>query len=596
MNLIRFISCLLMIATLAQCVNAASFQFVGHACGDTRYDLNSFASCTAAREFGAWYLEVDALISSDGIPFSANNWVLLGDLYDVDKTMTAAELLAVYPFMLTEELLTNFDLIILDIHHNNDSDERLIIDHLNQNYPARIRNDVRILVNDPDQFWHIRSIDPDIKIAFNIFGWNGFMPGWEDPIVDIIADADFFVVNPSDLIHPGVVSIIESNGNDNVIIPVVPFALHSDPTEILRLAGMGLLAPAVFTNHVNVPEPSGLQLICLAFGGLGLLRARQTPPQSANHLEGLMRILACSIILAAAQICTAVTMPDRGLAAIHGSSLTHPENTLAAFREAIRLGVHQIEFDVFRAADGLVVIHDPTVDRTTNGTGLVLDKTIAELQSLDAGSWKGSIFAGERIPTFVEALEIMPSNVWINVHIKPSPGDAFSLSFDVATIILSRDRQHQAVVTVMGSDALAGVDAVDPAILTNNMLSQSLLPSYVDATIDGGHDFLQFGSPLGQLPAASDIDRLELAGIHSNYFGASSLSGSLTTSKQATLINLLQNGIDFPLVHDVGTGMTALATIGIGPRVQVPEPHGIALVYAMLICTTFIRKCRWRKS
>src|SRR5262245_46332535 len=82
-----------------------------------------------------------------------------------------------------------------------------------------------------------------------------------------------------------------------------------------------------------------------------------------------------------------------------GASSYAPENTLAAFDLALQMGVRHIELDVHLSRDGhLVVIHDDTVDRTTNGSGPVVHYTLAELQALDAGSWFGAAFAGERIP------------------------------------------------------------------------------------------------------------------------------------------------------------------------------------------------------
>ena len=84
-------------------------------------------------------------------------------------------------------------------------------------------------------------------------------------------------------------------------------------------------------------------------------------------------------------------MPSRGICAHRGASDTHPENTLAAFREAIRLGVHMIEFDVALSKDGqLVLMHDTTVDRTTHGNGPVSELTLAELKKLDAVGSKNS--------------------------------------------------------------------------------------------------------------------------------------------------------------------------------------------------------------
>ena len=88
---------------------------------------------------------------------------------------------------------------------------------------------------------------------------------------------------------------------------------------------------------------------------------------------------------------TGIQMPSRGICAHRGASDTHPENTLAAFREAIQLGAHMIEFDVALSKDGqLVLMHDTTVDRTTDGDGPVSELTLAELKKLDAVGSKNS--------------------------------------------------------------------------------------------------------------------------------------------------------------------------------------------------------------
>ncbi len=89
-----------------------------------------------------------------------------------------------------------------------------------------------------------------------------------------------------------------------------------------------------------------------------------------------------------------------------GASAEAPENTVAAFDEAIRLGARAVEMDVRLCKDGIpVILHDATVDRTTNGTGAVSDLTRFDLLRLDAGSWKHPRFAGTRIPLLTEALQ-----------------------------------------------------------------------------------------------------------------------------------------------------------------------------------------------
>lgn len=88
-----------------------------------------------------------------------------------------------------------------------------------------------------------------------------------------------------------------------------------------------------------------------------------------------------------------------------GASAYAPENTVAAFDEAIRMGAKAVEFDLRLTCDGFaVVLHDETVDRTTNGSGPVAEHTRFDLLRLDAGSWMHTRFAGTRIPTLEEAL------------------------------------------------------------------------------------------------------------------------------------------------------------------------------------------------
>lgn len=89
-----------------------------------------------------------------------------------------------------------------------------------------------------------------------------------------------------------------------------------------------------------------------------------------------------------------------------GYSAIAPENTIAAFAAAIEQGANSIEFDVQLSSDGeFVIIHDATLERTTNGSGKVAEKTLKELKQLDAGSWFNPKFAWEKIPTLREALD-----------------------------------------------------------------------------------------------------------------------------------------------------------------------------------------------
>ena len=102
-----------------------------------------------------------------------------------------------------------------------------------------------------------------------------------------------------------------------------------------------------------------------------------------------------------------------------GFKRKYPENTLIAFQAAMDAGVPMIELDVTLSRDRkLVVIHDETLERTTNGHGSVHDHTLVELKQLDAGSWFHSDFTDERLPELGEVLDLVDGRVIINIEIK----------------------------------------------------------------------------------------------------------------------------------------------------------------------------------
>src|SRR5512136_1133404 len=99
-----------------------------------------------------------------------------------------------------------------------------------------------------------------------------------------------------------------------------------------------------------------------------------------------------------------------------------PENTLASFDLAVEMGVSAVETDLHLSKDGeVVLIHDHTVDRTTDGHGFVKDMTLRELKQLDAGSWYDARFAGEQIPTLSELLDWARGRVGVAIEIKNGP-------------------------------------------------------------------------------------------------------------------------------------------------------------------------------
>lgn len=123
-----------------------------------------------------------------------------------------------------------------------------------------------------------------------------------------------------------------------------------------------------------------------------------------------------------------------------------PENTLAAFEGAMQAGCDMIELDVTLSRDRkVVVIHDDTLDRTTNGKGPVLERTLEEIKRLDAGSWFAPRFSAERIPELSEVMELTAGRCMLNIEIKQS---AFEAGYPIDAI------EHQVVTLVRAGGAM----------------------------------------------------------------------------------------------------------------------------------------------
>ena len=147
-----------------------------------------------------------------------------------------------------------------------------------------------------------------------------------------------------------------------------------------------------------------------------------------------------------------------------GASSYAPENTFAAFDLAIEMGVTHVELDVEYTSDGqIVVIHDDTVDRTTDGTGLVTDQTLEELQALDAGSSFGKEFAGERIRTLDEILTRYNGRLHFHTEIK---GRSSNLSAGTADIIRNHGMEDQVTITSFQAPRIEEMRAYAPELPT----------------------------------------------------------------------------------------------------------------------------------
>ncbi|NRG44951.1 glycerophosphodiester phosphodiesterase [Bacillus sp. CRN 9] len=160
-----------------------------------------------------------------------------------------------------------------------------------------------------------------------------------------------------------------------------------------------------------------------------------------------------------------------------GASGYAPENTIAAFDKAYEMGADYIEIDLQRSKDGqLVVIHDSTVDRTTDGTGAVKDLKYKELRKLDAGSWKGEQFTGEKIPTFEQVLDRYKGKIGILIELKlPElyPGIEKQVMKELKKRKMDKPRKEEVIVQSFNFDSMKKMNKLLPkmpiGVLTSSL-------------------------------------------------------------------------------------------------------------------------------
>ena len=154
-----------------------------------------------------------------------------------------------------------------------------------------------------------------------------------------------------------------------------------------------------------------------------------------------------------------------------GFRARYPENTLLAFSKALEAGCDGIELDVQLSLDGeIVIIHDETVDRTTDGSGFVKDLTLAQLKALDAGS-------GEMIPLLSEYLDLVEdSGVLTNIELKNDMIRYEGLEEQVIAMVRRRGLVGQVIISSFSHESVNLVKSLAPEIACGYLVSSSQRP------------------------------------------------------------------------------------------------------------------------
>jgi glycerophosphoryl diester phosphodiesterase len=243
-----------------------------------------------------------------------------------------------------------------------------------------------------------------------------------------------------------------------------------------------------------------------------------------------------------------------GVCAHRGDNRVAPENTVPAIKLAVEKGAHQIEIDVTRTKDGhLVLLHDLTLDRTTDGTGKPGDYTLADLKKLDAGSWKSEKWQGTRMPTLEEALAVIPNGIWVNLHLKAGVEEP-------TTRLITRLKRTRWCFLACSRQQAAKARAINPDVLICNMSGQRGPDSpYPAETIAMQANFLQLHGFAESMPHVAD--KLAAHGVQRNYFPA---------NDPAFFRRLLEAGVQFPLTDNLDAMLAVLKDIDVPPPATEP--------------------------
>lgn len=165
-----------------------------------------------------------------------------------------------------------------------------------------------------------------------------------------------------------------------------------------------------------------------------------------------------------------------------GASGHAPENTLAAMQKAMETGAQMAELDVQQTADDeLVLFHDDSLHRTSDGSGPLWQKSLAELQTLDAGAWFGEAFRGEKIPTLEQIFELVRGKMQLNIEVKLHGHER-----DVAALVVKKiraaDFAEHCIVTSFGHEVADRIKALTPELTVGYIFDHS---QYSEAVFSG---------------------------------------------------------------------------------------------------------------
>lgn len=224
-----------------------------------------------------------------------------------------------------------------------------------------------------------------------------------------------------------------------------------------------------------------------------------------------------------------------------GGAKLAPENTLASFENAIAIGVEMIEIDVHFSKDSeIIVIHDGSLNRTTNGSGEIKDLTLEEIKKYDAGSWFSEDFKNEKVSTLAEVLQMINGRCKLLIEIKGGDDKYPGLEEKIVQTVKDYNAMEWVVIQSFNRNSVLHIKEMDPELITYFLLGKNFNEFYSELSKQvnaGNHIEKKFD---GVAPHHSSLNKERVDLLHKAGFDIF----TFTVNKPSDMENVIAIGVD----------------------------------------------------
>lgn len=219
-----------------------------------------------------------------------------------------------------------------------------------------------------------------------------------------------------------------------------------------------------------------------------------------------------------------------------GASSHAPQNTLAAFEKAIELGVDMVELDVHLTKDEkIVVMHDNTVDATTDGSGKISEMELQEIKKLDAGSHFDEKFAGEKVPTLEEVIELTKDKIGLNIELKTRTEANEGIEEKVLNLLDEHNITENITISTFSFESARKVNNINPDIPVGLLYITLPLTAWHAKRVHKKHPWADAAHPWHWTIGGRHVQELHELGVNVNVW---------TVDRKRNIKKMIDHGVD----------------------------------------------------